>query len=497
MQIRLPNSSWMKRILSLVLLLVSTVTVDPPRASDHRSPFSDRRIVSASGQYYAVLRGGSEGKPSTFELVERREGVPSIKPATEPSVSEEEKARRAGKQEIDVSADPSDRVIAKGVLEELPRDAMVSDKPLGIVLFDSHERRGRETILSFLGLDGKLAWSRNLEGLFGGIPQDSWWSVSSIIWSASWGVDELEGITWVLSLGGECRTVSLKTGRVSTPKLGGALPLYLDSARASWHRVMHTLFSRPDVEFRPFLAILLSIARSEDADVQTRMLAALFARRGGDETDYRSLFDSGLTSEIESAVNFAALHFVEISKSADAIEPLIARLNRLTYPLSPSARPPEALRGMGGFVTGFTTWEVVDAFRGLGPFGSSRLRRMLEDKSTTVIGVISASVVWLKLGNPDLPQAMETLIRSGSPDEACMALDALICSHPRGLDEILMNLASAPTANDARLASYFLHRPKLELVPHLKRMLEDERNDKGDRLAIRGTLVVCKRKGRR
>ncbi len=473
---------------ALLLLSASSSTGDTAKTKDSWPPFQDCRIVSTTGQHYAVLRRPRKKKPGSFELVRRRDAMPRISAAIERTISAQIEAMQAGKPKVDVSADPKDRVLAKGALSELPMDAKVTDKPVGIVLFDKYANVGYGRVLSFLDASGKLSWSRNLKDLFGRRPRGSSATVSSLWWSAVWGVDEVAGIAWALSLGGECRTVSLKTGRITTPKPELVLALCLDTDPAEWGSVLRALHSRRDFDFSPFLVDLQTIAKRADLAVETRMFAALFCRRTGDKTDYRDLFTLGSESDRASAVDFAALYLVEISSDEDAIEPLIARLNEMPRPLS----------GHDGsrldFASGFETWAVVDVFRRLGPFGLARLRQMFEAEGTTPVGVMSAAVIWWKLGNQDLPLGLKKLIRKGPASEALLAIDILIGVHPKGLRELLLDLASVRTANDARLALYFLDRPQRDAIPHLKRMLLDDRNDGADLIVIRTALPACERR---
>ncbi len=482
---------------TLLLLSASSFTNDAAIAPDSWGPFQDRRIVSPTGEHYAVLRGPHRKRPANFELVRRRDGMPPLKAAIELSGIDLLGVEAAGKPQTDIRADPKDRVLAKGILTELPIDAKVTDQPLGIVMFDKYANVGRGRVLSLVDECGKLVWSRNLQGLFGRTPPGSYHTVSSLWWNARWGVDEIEGIAWVMSFGGECQTVSLKTGRIGTPKPELVRSLCMDAEPKNWYLTLRALFSRGDIDFKPYLGKLQKIAIDKgvkDTSISSRMFAALLSRRSGGKTDYRDLFASGFNNRNPSVANFASLYVCEITKDATAIEPLITKLNRMGQPLGMSKnRRPDRSQSCLGITAGLETWAVVDAFRNLGDFGSTRLKQMLGAKDTTPIGLISASVIWWKLGNEDLPPALEKMIRKGSWLKARDAVNALIRTHPTSLHAILLELMTARTAVDKQLAAYFLHKPHLDAVPQLKRMLMDEQQKEGDLIIIRNALAACER----
>jgi hypothetical protein len=459
----------------------------PELPVDSWGPFADRRVVSASGRHYAVLRARKGVWPGPFELLRRRDGAPPVEPARAGDRFETGPDGAQRRVVILVDPDSEDRLLAEGILPQLPMDAAVCDEPLGIVLFDKYANVGYGQTLTFLGAEGEPEWAHTLEELFGREPPGTTHTVSSRWWSSAFGVDEELGIAWVLSRGGEFRAVTLGAGEISTP---GAEDIAWLCARGSAENraaAMDAVIAGEEPVTREFLPALQPVAFDEREPLAVRLRAAVLCRRAGDPVDYSEWFMPATRAKDLDDAWFAALHLSEITSVDEPLEPLVQVMSRLEQPLDPR----EELGAI--FDRGPRLPALVAAFRREGDAGRVRLERLLEDERPTPAGLISAGVVWWKLGGVGLPTRLRRQILWGNSTVANQALNAMIYSEPAGLNDILLELAREGTADDVRLALWFREHPHPDAVEPLERMLAKLPDDSWEARVMREALEACKR----
>lgn len=468
-------------VLALVAL---TLAHAPPL--DSWSPFRDQRIVSESGRYYAVVLGNHGKAPLRFELVRRRDGVGPIEPAEgdgwlESVADSPEDEARAEAELAKVARDPTDVLIASGTMPQTPLDLQLIEEPLGLLLFDQHGSVGYGQVLSWCNAEGVVAWSHDLNALFGGTPEGSSHSVSSIWWSAAWGYDAESGRGWVLTNGHEMRAVDLASGAIETP---GEIDIAGVAARADdgdCHALLDAAIHAENVDYRPFAEPFAAISRNEKRPLAVRLRAALVAQRGGGEVPYvEYLFRStARIAQLEDA-RFAGLHLAEIADEPTASVPelvsLLCRENTLSV--------------------NFGTWNLDQyerAFREADQWGLSALHRLSENPDVPPSANLNAAILLWRLDRDIFPMRLEYLLQHGGEGVANSALNSLIYSEPEGLHEFLVRMSEHGTDDPVRLAMYFQRHPTKAAVAGLRSRLPefDPDADEFEVDTIRNAISAC------
>ncbi len=366
---------------SLALLLAAAgstaATVATPAIPDKWAPFQPRRITSSNGTHYAILQAERGYSAGPYSLHERREGEEPLPTKTK------------GKP------DAADQIVAKGKLPRLPLDAFVTEKPLGIVLFDTYARLGSGSILSLLDEAGKTAWSVDLDDLFGGPPKGSRRTVSSLRWNTAWGVDEERGSAWVLTNGSEFREVSLRNGKITTPDAGAIASWCRTGAPKDRVRVLDAL-----LETHPKLGHVHGPRFAELADDKAqplglRLRAALAANRAGVHADsWLELFGAAIDDDDASARTFAAMRLRELDEDRGraALHTLLA--DHAARKSAPQGR----IR-----VVGRAEYALVQAFRRLGERGAKLLDEVENDESAPDAARAGATALRTELDRTRVP----------------------------------------------------------------------------------------------
>ncbi len=453
-------------------ILTTAAAVASPSRPDSWMPFTDKRIVSASGSHYAIIKAAGAFSPGPFSLHERRKGVPPIEPGDRKE------------------ADEADRVLAKGTLPQLPMDAMVSEKPLGIVLFDKYASVGYGKTLTFLDGQGKPRWAVDLKALFGGPPKGSTHTTSSLWWSSNWGIDDGRSSAWVVTNAHEFREVSLRDGSISTPDL---------TAIVRWCCVGETerrtdtlnalLATHPKIPpvHGPRLA---EVADRKSEALGLRLRAAIGAHRCGVHANsWLQLFHKALRSEDAELKGFAGTHLLEFEPEEG--------LRVLREALHNSGEFLHHRAFVVTFIGGREDW-YANAMRGLGERGEQLLRDIVADENADMTARVNAEAIRSILGAKDLPEAALEICRFGTESFANKTLNILIDREPEGLEAALIDLLRKSSGDDGRLALYFREHPTRDAISALEaaitRVPESKRVRKNtDWRWMQEALEACKK----
>ncbi len=470
--------------------LWASTSAPPTEPRDSWGPFRNRRVASASGRHYAVLRRGQPPGSGRFELVERRLAAGPIRSLLAPP------ARDGG--DAAIARDRADRLLCEGALPHLPMDAAVLGGPPGILLFDTYARVGRARVLTLLDSEGRVAWSHDLDDLFGEVPEGTVHTTSSSWWSAGWGVDEARGVAWVLTLGDEFRMVRLRGGAISEP---GAeeLPGLLAGADAEGRVALLDAFQRRDDLDRQILHPLVhDLALDEGAPIEVRMRAAVLCRELGDRLDLRDPFVAATRHESMSVALYAAANLPRFFDSEDPagpdpVAPLLEVLGRLPQPLEARADLWALLESAK------LTRSALDALRPLGAQGIELLRAALERDDLESVVQVSLAVLWWSLGQTSVPDPVRAAIVEGPEQRAGDLLRALLGTEPDGSRRLLLELLREGTAADRTLADHFALSPDPAAAEPLERALARAARLEGDageglRSRVARALDACRQK---
>jgi hypothetical protein len=108
------------------------------------------------------------------------------------------------------------RVVAQGVLPQLPAEVQVLDSRPAAILFERYGELGKGISLALLDSDGKLRWQLPLKALFSeAVIKTFPTSMTSIWWHRAWWVDERRQKVVLVARGGLIREAALADGRVT------------------------------------------------------------------------------------------------------------------------------------------------------------------------------------------------------------------------------------------------------------------------------------------
>lgn len=460
----MPNSAIGLCVAALLSLLGTTAS----RPLDSWLPFKDQRVISASGRYYAVLRGDHGAQPLRFEFVRRREGVPPIEAAASDGWLEavaktpKDKARAAAEL-AKVARDPADELLASGTMPQVPLDFELlelddADAPLGLLLFDRHGSVGRAQILSYCDARGRVAWSHDLVALFGGVPAGSSFSVSSTWWNSAWGYDRETGKAWLLANSHELRLVDIATGEITTPTedVVAGLASRVDSEHCD--KILHALLNTEGVQHRALAEPMEKLAQATRLPQRTRLKAAVLATRGGCAIKYvEAMFRFAAREAAIEDARFAGLYLAEICGDSDAALPdLIALLCR--------DRIDAQTRNWSGI-------RYEQEFEKAGERGINALRRLSENPDVPGRAVLNASILLWRSGHADFSKRLGELLQRERL--ANTILNTMIACDPEGMHEFLVQVAQrGATGDPVRLAMYFRKHPDRRVTASLQSALD-------------------------
>jgi hypothetical protein len=266
-------------------------------------------------------------------------------------------------------------VLARGKLDDPPRDVWVLDSAPAAILFECLDHYGWGRSLARLDGSGKLRWSLSYFDLGLGDPKrrrNGWgqW----VFWDADWWVDEARGRAVLVALNGVVNLVDLETGKLTR----GDARAILESLRSPSPLVRWRAFGTCPKVVAPEGWQAQARAALEDADRpgSTRLAAARALHHGGGARPTTELFLAavrerahydeivGYTEHAASLIGPDAVPVLEeyarrfrppspyyfardVAACGDAGVPLLVRLVRGAHGLRGSSDAAYALANMG------------------------------------------------------------------------------------------------------------------------------------------------------
>jgi len=447
------SSIWLLLLTSTVALGAAGVVVD---LRDSWRSYSDNRIVSPTGKYYAVLRSKKGFTRGPFSLHQRRAGVRPIEPAKYRKMYGASAARKR-KEAAKIGPDPKDTVLFERRLPRLPMAAMVSDSPVGIVLFDTYAGVGLGAILSFIDTTGKEKWSVDLEALFGPRPKGSYGTASSLWWSSAWGMDAERRTAWVLTKGHEFREVSLVDGKISTPSPAVTARWSKQGKEKARIAVLDAIV-RTEAGVAPeCIHELAPLAANVKEPMALRLRAAVACLRAGSKLDSKALFVQAVGDPSPEVSLYGAAHLPEFAgeEAAPVLRDFLLRYQPRINP-----RPSKRV-----YRRNYNAESLVEGFRALGPQGLTMLRALLHKDDAPGLARLNAAAMLSLLGHKEVTSGLLDLCRDKKIGEH--ALDLLIGNEPPDLPERLIELATTGSGADGKIVLYFKARPERAAIPAL------------------------------
>ncbi len=483
----------MRRLLALCVALsalAGTTPAQPGTNTVSERPFDDRRVVSPSGRLYAVLTARRGYWPGPYELRRRREGAESLaaqridwlRDALRPSLGDS-----AASDPFARLADPSDALLARRILPQLPVAAWVFDQPPGLLLFDHHAALGYGQLLTFLDVEGREVWSVTLDDLFGGEPAGTWHTPNSRVWCDGYGVDPERAVAWVVSRDHAFRQIDLNTGRVARPDAEALLGFCTRGPDASRRAALDALLRRRDGVPAELAEPLARLAADAQRPLAECLRAAVAAHRAGSAFEPGSLFDEALRRGSAEEALFAASHRHLVEPGVDPLPGLRIALRRFEGAIDP--RP--------------FTWQFLsdphrvadlrDALLALGEPARDELRKWADHGGEPLdFRIRAASLYWLLAGS-GLPEGLRRAVAaSADPTDAEAVFEALFRGEPDDLAAVLVDLLIAGSADDARIASWFVDHPDRAAVEGLERAAARLPADSDDLELIDAALQACR-----
>jgi len=418
----------MKKTLAVLALLA---LLCGPAFADSWMPFRDKRVVSPSGRFYAVVRGGKGGV--SYELVERRDGAPAMKGAV---AADSYGIRKGSGGSID--RDPEDTVVVTGSVPQLPMDVRVLEGGRGIVFFEKYARIGYGDVVTFVDAKGRIAFRHALRALFDQPTRSSFTrSVSSIWWYSGFAVSEARNLVLIVAAEDRLVTVSLEDGEVATPAPEALIPGFREGTPEE-----RILFLETAARLKPkgMLPEALAIAGDATETVSIRLRAAVAVKRAGGSARFDPLFLTGVAKGNPPDVRkYATAHLGEV-------------LGKGAIPIMR-----DLMRGPADN----DVWHPAqEGFVSLGEAAVPTLCEMVVEKDQSPDYRGGAAHALAKIGSK---QAIDALLTAtAEPRDAYTAnaaVNAAIAIGAPDLGRRLAKILEAGSTQDGRIAMYFESNP--------------------------------------
>lgn len=413
----------MKRSNIYSLLILSGVLATGPAGADSWKEFLDQRLVSRTGRTYVVLR--QDGGSCKFELCERRPGATPMKPAQAP-----DSYGQGSSKDEPIDRDSRDRLLAVGVLSQLPLSVRVLDNPPGIVLFEEYGSVGWGEVLSYVNGEGEVTVRKsfhefNFTGPFSR-------TVSSLWWYQGFLVDETRQRVFLVAKGDEIAGVSLEDGTIFRPDDDTLIELLGESTEVDRQLALEVAGR---LKPKGLLPAAMEIATATCEPLPLRLRAAVAVKRAGGEGSFDRLFVNAVEQQNPVPVRaYATEHLPEILGMGSAVPMLQSLLRRkddreIHYSvqrafvfLGESALPSlvEMLSREGE-----PSYYPRYAARALGDIGSRKAVDALLNATVTTDDYQLANTAVnaaIQIGHPELGKKLARVLEQGSTQDSRIAM---------------------------------------------------------------------------
>ncbi len=383
-------------VLVLALLMAGGVAL----GRSPRQTFEDRRVVSASGRVYAVLR--TEDAKIRLTLHRRREGAAPLAGAIR-SWGTEASLRP------DIAADPRDAELCSTLLGRTLTHVRVSDEPVGALLLDTDGALEGGAALCFVGSGGRIAWTHRLSDIFKPEelqdPRYMHWDWFRGLW--------LDGAAFLATKGNVLVRVALADGRLE--RVGpDVLRERLGVGTQEERELVLELVSEWNVG--GMRASAEALAADEGQPLGVRVRAAQVARAQGGTAPYRDLFARAVSPKAEQAVRYAGLLRIVPMLGEDAFDVIVESVSS-TYPGDRSLHlAVQALTTLKGPLV-----PRLDA-----------LRRTPVDADTHTLRLLALTSL-NAIGTPEARELLWDTLQHGDPVAAMTSFHLLVEAKPEDL----------------------------------------------------------------